>query len=221
MFPPAHRRNPWNSNFYRYNNRQKSLPGKAATDTAPRRRIAPERFKAGRAGSNNMEVRMTRATEARPLPEPQGDLAGLDPMFDSSIGYVLRDTYRGFSRVLQSKIAPHGVSIGQWYFLRVLWEEDGLTQRELSQRVGMMEPTTVTALNGMEKRGYVKRVRNVKDRRKINIFLTDKGRALKARLLPFVPEINRVACKNINEAELETLRTLLAAMKKNLDHIVP
>jgi DNA-binding MarR family transcriptional regulator len=103
----------------------------------------------------------------------------------------------------------------------VLWEEDGLTQRELSQRVGMMEPTTVTALNGMEKRGYVKRVRNAKDRRKINIFLTDKGRALKARLLPFVPEINRVACKNISEADLEVLKNLLASMKKNLDHIVP
>jgi MarR family transcriptional regulator, organic hydroperoxide resistance regulator len=134
---------------------------------------------------------------------------------------VLRDTYRGFSRVLHAKIAPHGVSIGQWYFLRVLWGEDGLTQRELSQRVGMMEPTTVTALNGMEKRGYVKRVRNSKDRRKINIFLTDKGRALKARLLPYVPEINRLASRNISEADLETLRSLLAAMKKNLDQVAP
>jgi DNA-binding MarR family transcriptional regulator len=164
---------------------------------------------------------MTRVTEARPLPQPPAGGEGTDIHFDSSIGYVLRDTYRGFSRVLQSKIAPHGVSIGQWYFLRVLWEEDGLTQRELSQRVGMMEPTTVTALNGMEKRGYVKRVRNVKDRRKINIFLTEKGRALRARLLPFVPEINRIASKNISEADLETLRTLLAAMKKNLDQLAP
>lgn len=164
---------------------------------------------------------MTRVTEARPLPEPQADAAGTEDMFDSSIGYVLRDTYRGFSRVLHAKIAPHGVSIGQWYFLRVLWGEDGLTQRELSQRVGMMEPTTVTALNGMEKRGYVKRVRNSKDRRKINIFLTDKGRALKARLLPYVPEINRLASRNISEADLETLRSLLAAMKKNLDQVAP
>ena len=96
-----------------------------------------------------MENRMTRATEARSLSVPADmEPTSTDNTFDSSIGYVLRDTYRGFSRVLQSKIAPHGVSIGQWYFLRVLWEEDGLTQRELSQRVGMMEPTTVTALNG-------------------------------------------------------------------------
>lgn len=159
---------------------------------------------------------MNRGNEARPLPtEPNEDESG----FDGSIGYVLRDTYRSFTRVLQSKIAPHGVSIGQWYFLRVLWDKDGLTQRELSQRVGMMEPTTVTALNGMERRGYVKRVRNVEDRRKINIYLTDKGRALKTRLLPFVPEINRLATRGIPDSDIEHVRKLLAAMKKNLDQI--
>jgi DNA-binding MarR family transcriptional regulator len=164
---------------------------------------------------------MTRANEARPLTENHAEGGSDDAGFDSSIGYVLRDTYRGFSRALQSKISPHGVSIGQWYFLRVLWDEDGLTQRELSQRVGMMEPTTVTALNGMERRGYVKRVRNAKDRRKINIFLTDKGRALKAKLLPFVPEINQVATHGIADADLERMKSLLAAMKKNLDHFTP
>jgi DNA-binding MarR family transcriptional regulator len=164
---------------------------------------------------------MTRANEARPLTEDHAANGADEAGFDSSIGYVLRDTYRGFSRALQSKISPHGVSIGQWYFLRVLWDEDGLTQRELSQRVGMMEPTTVTALNGMERRGYVKRVRNAKDRRKINIYLTDKGRALRAKLLPFVPEINRVATRGIADADLERMKSLLAAMKKNLDHFSP
>jgi len=162
---------------------------------------------------------MTRANEARPLPPSSTELDDADQHFDGSIGYILRDTYRGFTRILQSKIAPHGVSIGQWYFLRVLWDKDGLTQRELSQRVGMMEPTTVTALNGMEKRGYVKRVRNAKDRRKINIYLTDKGRALKARLLPFVPEINRIATSGIPDSDMEQVRRLLAAMKKNLDQV--
>lgn len=134
-----------------------------------------------------------------------------------SVGYLLRDTYRAFSKVLQARISAHGVSIGQWYFLRVLWEEDGLTQRELSQRVGMMEPTTVTALNGMEKRGYVKRVRNATDRRKVNIFLTEKGRALRARLLPHAAEVNRIASKNATTQDIEKIRSVLNNMKENLD----
>ena len=62
---------------------------------------------------------------------------------------------------LEKRISPHGVTRGQWYFLRVLWEEDGLSQRELSVRVGMMEPTTVIALRSMEKAGLVRRARSV------------------------------------------------------------
>ena len=66
-----------------------------------------------------------------------------------------------------------------WYFLRVLWQQDGISQRELSQRVGMMEPTTASALNNMERKGFVRRLRNRTDRRVVNVFLTERGRALR------------------------------------------
>ena len=52
-----------------------------------------------------MENRMTRATEARSLSVPADmEPTSTDNTFDSSIGYVLRDTYRGFSRVLQFQL---------------------------------------------------------------------------------------------------------------------
>ncbi len=135
---------------------------------------------------------------------------------ENSLGYLFRDIHRAFSKVLQNRISAHGVTIGQWYFLRALWEEDGLTQRELSQRVGMMEPTTVTALNGMEKRGYVKRVRNTTDRRKVNIFLTDQGHALRPKLLPFAVETNQLAAAGVNAKDIEKVRQVLHQMKDNL-----
>jgi DNA-binding MarR family transcriptional regulator len=81
----------------------------------------------------------------------------------------------------------------------------------------MMEPTTVTALNGMERRGYVKRVRNATDRRKVNIFLTEKGRALRSRLLPHAADVNRIASKNVTLQDIERIRTVLNTMKENLD----
>lgn len=148
-------------------------------------------------------------------------LRGENVEFDSesSLGYLLRDTYRAFTKILQSRISAHGVTIGQWYFLRVLWDEDGLTQRELSQRVGMMEPTTVTALNGMEKRGYVRRARNADDKRKVNVFLTDKGRALRNVLLPHAIDVNVRAAAGVSPDDVETVRRTLRAMKRNLDEL--
>lgn len=149
------------------------------------------------------------------------DRPGLDgatpPDEDAGLGQILRDVHRAYVRVLQHRIAPHGVSMGQWFFLRALWEEDGLTQRELSQRVGMMEPTTVTALNSMERRGLVERRRNVQDRRKVNIFLTAKGRSLRDVLIPVAREVELVATAHVPEVMMRGLRGALAQMVDNLD----
>ena len=46
-----------------------------------------------------------------------------------TLGYLVRDANRAFQRLLEKRISPHGVTRGQWYFLRVLWEEDVLSQR--------------------------------------------------------------------------------------------
>ena len=135
---------------------------------------------------------------------------------DTAIGYLVRDVHRSLARALQLRIASHGVSMGQWFFLRALWDKDGLTQRELSQRVGMMEPTTVTALNGMERRGLVERVRNTHDRRKVNIYLTPKGRGLRDVLLPCSYEVNREATQGVTKAELTAAMEVLRRMAANL-----
>ena len=99
-----------------------------------------------------------------------------------SSGYLVRDAHRAFQRLLERRIAPYGVTRGQWYFLRVLWITDGLSQRELSARVGMMEPTTVIALRSMERAGLIRRVRGADDRRKVRVFLTAKAKRLRDEL---------------------------------------
>ena len=132
------------------------------------------------------------------------------------VAQLLRDAQRSLSRALADRIGGHGVTIGQWYFLRALWEEDGLTQRELSQRVGMMEPTTVAALNGMERRNLVRRVRNTRDRRKINIHLTEKGSALRKTLMPFEDEVNQLAVEGLSGGERQALQKALYQVVRNL-----
>ena len=47
-----------------------------------------------------------------------------------------------------------------WFALRMLWDEDGMTQRELGERVDINGPTMVTAINAMERADLVKRVQN-------------------------------------------------------------
>ena len=115
-----------------------------------------------------------------------------------SDGYLVRDAHRAFQRLLERRIAPHGVTRGQWYFLRVLWTEDGLSQRELSARVGMMEPTTVIALRSMEKAGLIRRVRSTDDRRVTHVRLTPKAKRMRDGLLKLARSINAQADEGIS-----------------------
>jgi DNA-binding MarR family transcriptional regulator len=136
--------------------------------------------------------------------------------FEISIGYQVRATHRLLQRYLQTLIEPHGVTLGMWYFLRVLWREDGLTQRELSRRVGTMEPTALTAIVAMEREGFVKRVRSKIDRRRQHVHLTAKGRSLKASLEPLAIKVVRDASANLSMREIAILLDLLKVVQDNI-----
>lgn len=140
------------------------------------------------------------------------------PPFESA-GHLVRDAHRMFQQVLERRIAPHGVTRGQWYFLRALWVEDGLSQRELSNRVGMMEPTTVIALQSMEKAGLVRRERSIKDKRKAHVWLTPKAQKLKHMLLPVARLITMQSRDGVTKREFARFRETIKRMTENLERL--
>ena len=119
-------------------------------------------------------------------------------------------------RALQARLAGHGVSFGHWTFLRILWERDGLTQRELSEEAGVMEPSTFAAIKAMEELGYVSRSRMPGNRKNVYVRLTPKGRALEKKLVPLEKEVNSLAALGLTRNEIETTRRTLRAVIDNL-----
>ena len=140
------------------------------------------------------------------------------PLAESS-GFLVRDANRAFQRLLERRIADYGVTRGQWYFLRVLWSEDGLSQRQLSARVGTMEPTTVIALRSMEKSGLIRRVRSRDDRRRSHVWLTPKAQRLRSELLRLARGITDQAEQGVGRADLAVFRRVIRRMTENLDKI--
>jgi MarR family transcriptional regulator, organic hydroperoxide resistance regulator len=122
-------------------------------------------------------------------------------------------------RELQGRLAEHDVSFGHWTFLRILWERDGLTQRELSDEAGVAEPSTNAAINAMEKLGYVTRKRLPDNRKNIYVRLTAKGRSLRVKLVPLAKAVNRDAVRGVSAKDVETARRVLLAVKENLRKI--
>src|SRR5262249_55573002 len=125
---------------------------------------------------------------------------------EDRLAHLVKDAMRAFDRSLQARLARHGVSLGHWNFLRVLWHSDGLSQRELSREAGVMEPTTFAALKTMQSRGYVVRRQLAGNRRKVHVFLTAKGRALERKLVPLAEDINRVAVAGVPSRDVNATR---------------
>lgn len=137
---------------------------------------------------------------------------------EQSLGYQIRYAYRIFVKALADELNAHRVTTGQWSALRVLWQEDGLSQVELAQRM-MVEKASLTAvLKAMASEGLITRVRNTEDRRKVNIFLTASGRRLKSKILPLIGRINKRATRRLSSAEVQQLRRLLARVMINLQN---
>ncbi len=132
------------------------------------------------------------------------------------LAHLIRDTERAFRRALQIRLAAHGVPFGHWSFLRILWEADGLTQKELSERAGVMEPTTFSAMRAMEVQGYIERRHLPTNKKNVYVYLSTKGRALKKKLVPLAEETNRISTEGISPQDIQITRKVLFAMIENL-----
>jgi MarR family transcriptional regulator, organic hydroperoxide resistance regulator len=140
---------------------------------------------------------------------------GPDPLQRQLI-HLIKDALRRASRSLHMRLAEHSVSVGHWTFLRILWVDDGITQSELSERAGLMQPTTFFAVNGMEQLGYIKREKLPNSRRNVHIFLTPAGRALRKKLVPYAHEIDALAIAGLSSRDVDVTRRTLIAMIQNL-----
>lgn len=133
-----------------------------------------------------------------------------------SVGAMVRMTHLAFAQDLQNHLAKHDIPVGMWFYLRTLWEEDGLTQRVLSERVGATEATTAQQLAKMEARGHIERRRSQVDRRYTHVHLTRSGRALQTKLLSYAVTVNANALAGFTLADTALLQELLARLRANL-----
>jgi len=141
---------------------------------------------------------------------------GFDANTDNSIGYLLRDSARRILDDLTARLETHGITLPQYFVLRELWQEEGLMQRELANRVGVLEPTMVTTLDALERLGLILRVRSTVDRRKTHVQLTAEGRKMRAILHGYAADVLDRALAGISNDEIAELRRLLQLIKGNL-----
>jgi len=144
-------------------------------------------------------------------------MAGAAVPLARSLGYHVRQLSESWTEAMHRVTEKKGITEGQWPYLRELWEEDGLSQRELSERVGRRGPSTNAALKLLVRSDCVRVVPNPDDRRKTRVFLTTRGRALREEFVPAIRAVERMATAGLTAEEIAAFKRAIVVLQRNLD----
>lgn len=100
----------------------------------------------------------------------------------SSLAYLLSRAERSVNRGLAAAVTAEDVTVEQWRILRALADGRGHSMGELAEAVLMPHPTLTKAIDRLIDRSLVYRGHDPADRRRVAVFLSDRGAELLARV---------------------------------------
>ena len=111
-------------------------------------------------------------------------------------------------------LADHGLTISQFGVLEVLYHRGPLCQRDIGWKILKTSGNMTTVIDNLEKRELVVREKDLDDRRRISVKLSEKGFDLFNTIFPIHAEIAAEAFAVMNDTELATLGDLLKKVGK-------
>jgi DNA-binding MarR family transcriptional regulator len=139
-------------------------------------------------------------------------------ILEKSLGHLAARFTRVLLRRINAELAQHGLPVtsDQYSFLVQLWDQNGLPQGVLGDKIAKEKTTMARLAAGLEALGLIARLPSPGDARERLVFLTDKGKQVMDEATALVREILAEAQQGIDEAELEACRNVLRRVFRNL-----
>lgn len=143
-----------------------------------------------------------------------------DPLkLDLQLCFPLYAAARAMTQAYAPLLSKLGLTYPQYLVMLVLWETDGVTVKELGERLYLDSGTLTPLLKRLETQGLVRRERSTEDARSVHVHLTSQGRALRRKAVS-VPEA--MACKmGLSLEELSRLRREVRRLFETLSKSQP
>lgn len=130
-----------------------------------------------------------------------------------SVGFLLAKAYQRAIVIFKEEFDAYDLTPQQFGLLGFLWQEDGITQAELSAKSQIDRTTMGGLIDRLEKEGLVVRRSHPDDRRAYRICLTEKGKALEPELTPLAARAQQNLIAKLDQQEVETLKSLLEKIR--------
>ncbi|MFI3276764.1 MarR family winged helix-turn-helix transcriptional regulator [Vibrio sp.] len=130
----------------------------------------------------------------------------------NSFGWMINVIANKATKDFDLELKKHGLSIALWPTLMCLWEEEGVTQRDIAAKSKVENSTTTRTLDKLEKLELVERRADPHSRRSFRIYLTEKGKALEEVLIPIPVKLNEELMAALDAKEQQQMISLLKKM---------
>ena len=136
-----------------------------------------------------------------------------------SLGYLVSHLNIDLQNALDEKLKRYQLDIKLWPVLFALWQEEGITQTELSKRCDVANYTMTRLLDQLQTQGLIHRHQEADNRRAFQIFLTDIGKALEQDLICEAERVNDNFLVNLSEDEQASFILMLNKINR-FSHLI-
>jgi len=135
---------------------------------------------------------------------------------DDYISIFIHQTDLALTGCVKDRLAPFNIAPEQNLIMMLLWEQDGLTQNELAEKLDKDKTNIARMVANLEEKEFIRRVVSQYDRRSLKVYLTQKGKELGDSVIPIAEEFHDRICNGITAEELKELRRILTKMRANV-----
>jgi DNA-binding MarR family transcriptional regulator len=139
-----------------------------------------------------------------------------ESLFDDFLPHLIARLAYQLNADLIEKLRREGINVTRWRILAVLSMGDGITINEIIDRAMVQQSALSRALMRMEKENYVRRVLRREDARCVEVYLTDKGRALFNSLNIVVRRREQRLLEGFSPSGIEAAFSLMRRLSRNM-----
>lgn len=134
-----------------------------------------------------------------------------------SVGRYISCIHRNFHKYLQENLEHYNLGSGQFQFLMMLYQKDGVNQETLAIQLNLDKATSARAIKKLEEKGFVIRKKDAADKRSNKILLTEKAKKLKPRIKTILKKWTDHLLTDISKEDEKRLYFILEKMAKNAE----
>ncbi len=123
---------------------------------------------------------------------------------EESIDYYIKTSWHSLSRLYNQKAQKHGMTTSTAFILLKISTSEGTPATKIAPLMGLESRSLTRSLKNLEEKGYIYKEKDVKDRRSVRIYLTEKGKEKKGKAIETVKTFNQFVKERVPDEKLNT-----------------